>query len=202
MARRFLREATVVAHQSAESAVDLGVGLTEASYIRVVGLFHGLWRPTFDVLARWSIGVEGVWHVEDRATLARDDLVALGMSATAIEALPRCEVEPPLPAHDGMATAMGYAYVLEGSSLGAATIARRVEDELPLVPASTFLAQDPGRWAAFAASIDRQRLSSVELDQAAVAANRLFAAFEAIAVASRATGSAGGVSARSGLEER
>ncbi|CAN5544092.1 hypothetical protein BH10ACT1_BH10ACT1_18200 [soil metagenome] len=161
--------------------MGLGGRLTEPSYVRALGLFHGLWTPTEEAIARWSVGRDVRWPLEGRARLARHDLLVLGVSAAAISELPCCDVERLDPGAEGAATAFGYAYVLEGSARGAAVIARRLADELPEAPDSFLASREPGRWPAFKKSLDQQAWSEASQERAADAANRLFAALTAIA---------------------
>lgn len=53
-----------------------------------------------------------------------DDLRALGLDAAAIDALPRCHALPRVAPDDGGASALGVAYVLEGSTLGGRVLSR------------------------------------------------------------------------------
>ena len=179
---RYLRAATAPAHRAAEAAVGLGERLTEQSYIRCLGLFHGLWKPVEEAIARRATSHEVDWPVESRARLARRDLLHLGVRAGDIAALPCCGVER-LDRGENGAAAFGYAYVLEGSALGAAVIARRLRDELPGAPDAFVSMREPDRWPAFKKSLDQHVWSEASQQRAADAANRLFASFTTLALA-------------------
>lgn len=81
---------------------------------------------------------------------------------------------PPLIS-EGQAARWGAFYVLEGSRLGGAVLARRVPDGLP----TAFLgaAHPPGAWRELLARLDALELSAPELVQAVQGAKAVFAAF-------------------------
>jgi heme oxygenase (biliverdin-IX-beta and delta-forming) len=124
-----LKIETREAHDRIEAAIDLDRRLaSRASYrdllIRFYG-FHAAWesaavgkapdRPFFE-------------HRCKTQFLARD-LEALGLKSGDIIALPQCQPLMPLPAP---AAVLGSMYVVEGSTLGGAIIAREVERTLGL----------------------------------------------------------------------
>jgi heme oxygenase len=101
-------------------------------------------------------GIEAMmpeWNQRRRRFALAEDLAVLGVAIPAYEALQTCTNE---------ATLWGYAYVLEGSRLGAKMISRHVagSDE-PLVRAATHYlnhAPQPGQagWPAFLAELERR----------------------------------------------
>ena len=107
------------------------------------------------------------WTETLRSPRLVDDLTALGAIA-----IP--EVAP--PAYSDEASLLGGLYVLEGSRMGAAVLARQVPADFP----HQFLSVRPpaGHWAALIATLERKLYSSVELDIAKAAAQRTFACFE------------------------
>ena len=126
-----LKRETAVLHRRIED----GLGLTEAGlslerYKRVLESCLGYFEPVETRIAELApsappLGLE----LAARSQLLVKDLMALGSSAASIAALPRCRDLPPLttPAH-----LAGCLYVLEGSRLGGAIVARELERSLGL----------------------------------------------------------------------
>jgi heme oxygenase len=107
------------------------------------------------------------WPERRRTAALADDLAALGA------ALP----DPlPAPALPGPAACWGAAYVVEGSRLGGAMLARRVGEGLPRSYLGTPLA--PGAWRHFLGELDRHLATPAEQAEAVQAANAVFALFE------------------------
>src|SRR3954452_7915212 len=85
--------------------------------------FHRIWEPA--IAAHESLRA---FHVSrHRLPLLRRDLLALGMQARDIDALPPCDDARELAAHE--AEAIGSLYVLEGSTLGGQIISRALAQE-------------------------------------------------------------------------
>lgn len=101
-----------------------------------------------------------------RTAALRQDLRDLAIA-------PPASITPLIP--DGHAARWGALYVLEGSRLGGAVLARRVPDGLP----AAFLgaAHRPGAWRDLLARLDALELSGPELVQAVAGAKAVFAAF-------------------------
>jgi len=123
-----LRTETHPAHSRIEQAFDLDARTaTVAAYVELVQRLYGFH-------AAWELEASGVlpagW-LEGRARtpLLVRDLLALGCTGEAIAGLPLCG--PILPRAD-FAEALGAMYVVEGSTLGGAVIARHVERRLGL----------------------------------------------------------------------
>lgn len=107
------------------------------------------------------------WAQTLRSPRLMDDISALGITT-----IP--EVEP--PSYDNESALLGGIYVLEGSRMGAAVLARAVPADFP----RQFLSArpPPGYWAAIIATLERKLYSSVQLDNAKAAALRTFVCFE------------------------
>lgn len=106
------------------------------------------------------------WPERRRADLLRDDLALLGEDLPAPEAV----TVPETPA-----AVIGAAYVLEGSRLGGALLAREVGADLP----KRFLAGErSASWRSFVGELDRLLATPDELAQAIHSAKTIFAAFE------------------------
>ncbi len=108
------------------------------------------------------------WPARRRDALVRADLAALGIDPPA---------PLPPPALDGAAAAWGAAYVVEGSRLGGAMLARQVGTGLP----TSYLAapQPKGAWRGFLAALDEALVSEEQRAHATAAARATFALFEA-----------------------
>jgi heme oxygenase len=124
-----LRSETRPAHDRIEAAMDFERRISSpASYRDLLSRFYGFHSA-------WE--EEAVALAPDRAFFLRRckrellarDLEALGMSPQEIIHLPRCRPLMPLPAP---AAVLGGMYVIEGSTLGGAVIAREVERRLGL----------------------------------------------------------------------
>lgn len=121
-----LRRATHDLHGSLESA--LGLLSPPIDRTRILTLierfygFHTVWEPALAAF----IDDDSFLTPRRRAALAAADLVALGLGAAEIDALPRCR-EAGLFADAG--EAWGSLYVMEGSTLGGKLISRRLAQE-------------------------------------------------------------------------
>ena len=124
-----LRIETRPAHDRIERAVDFERRTSSRdAYRGLLGRFYGFHRA-FEAEAA-SLAPECVLFQQRRkAHLLERDLAALGMSPQEIIHLPRCCPLMPLPAP---AAVLGAMYVLEGSTLGGALIAREAQRRLGL----------------------------------------------------------------------
>jgi heme oxygenase (biliverdin-IX-beta and delta-forming) len=126
-----LRRETAELHRRIEEGLGLTeVGLSVERYKRLLESFLGYFEPVEARIAELApsappLGLE----LPARSQLLAKDLMALGSSAENIAALPRCTDLPRLttPAH-----LAGCMYVLEGSRLGGAIVARELERSLGL----------------------------------------------------------------------
>lgn len=107
------------------------------------------------------------WHGRKRGKAIASDLAALG------EAMP--PLLPVQPLAD-RAAQWGAAYVVEGSRLGGALLARSVPDDLP----KSYLgnAQPPGAWRAFLHNLDNALALPRDVALAIEAARATFGLFE------------------------
>lgn len=122
-----LKLETGPAHERIETAMDLDSRIASREryrdlLIRFYG-FHAAWEtaagataPDRDFFARRC-----------KAGLLAKDLAALGLTEREIIGLPQCDPLMPLPSP---AAVLGSMYVVEGSTLGGAIIAREVERRL------------------------------------------------------------------------
>lgn len=124
-----LKRETRPAHDRIETAMDLERRIaTRDGYkdllIRFYG-FHVAWEKAAYNLAPDKTFFES----RCKAKLLSKDLAALGMADDEIIRLPQCNPLMPLPSP---AAVLGSMYVVEGSTLGGAIIAREVERRLGL----------------------------------------------------------------------
>jgi heme oxygenase len=106
------------------------------------------------------------WTDRRRSALLRDDLDALGMTPTA---------PFPSPSFATNGAIAGGAYVLEGSRLGGAMLARAVAADLP----RAFLSapQPAGHWRTFLARLEQVLATHVERERAVTGAGQVFDLF-------------------------
>lgn len=104
---------------------DLGLGdatLTRSRFVFLLARFHGFhaaWEPA---MAR-ALADDPFWSPRRRVPRLAADLKAFGFAPADIAALPVC---PHVPVLDSMARALGSLYVMEGSRLGGAVVARNL----------------------------------------------------------------------------
>ena len=151
-----LKEQTSDIHKQVEERIPIfRSDFNGAEYVRLIELFYGFWAPVENKLCR-------IKALEDRqldlvgrmkSSLLEQDLRYLGRDPARV---PLCGS---LPAVDNFLTGVGCLYVLEGSSLGARIISRRVSDCLGLTTgagASFFNAYGEStseRWRGFKAFV-------------------------------------------------
>ena len=160
-ARAALRAATAAKHD----AVDAAFGRFDLTDPTSYGQFltaHARALPAVEQALRQ---VEGLPAFALRSDLLRDDLTALGLSMPTLL---------PLAPPESDAAAFGALYVIEGSRLGGAMLARRVPESLPHSYLSATHA--PGGWRAFGDLLDRAARAGDPgwIDRAAVAAEATF----------------------------
>jgi heme oxygenase (biliverdin-IX-beta and delta-forming) len=107
------------------------------------------------------------WPQRKRGHAVAADLAALG------EPLPAPLPAPPL---DAPAARWGAAYVVEGSRLGGALLARAVPDGFPRAYLGT--PQAPGAWRKFLEMLDKHLSLPHEIETATKSARATFALFE------------------------
>jgi heme oxygenase len=174
-----LRAATRSDHDRLEARLALGrAASSPAAWAAVLRAFLGFVEPMEARLAASPLaGALPDLHERLRAPLLRADLRALGEDPTAA---PRCT---DLPAAGALAEAFGVAYVLEGSTLGGAVIARTVGRDAPeLAGALRFFGaagpQAAARWRGFLAALERWPATAEDRHRAGGAAAATFATLE------------------------
>jgi len=165
--RAALREATTPQHQ----IVDAIYGKYDLSDRDSYGEFlsaHGRALPAIESALRQT----ALPRRELRTALIENDLAALGRRLPP----PLCFAGP-----QSNAAALGMLYVIEGSRLGGALLARRVPPGLPCTYLSA--THGPGQWKAFGEMLDRACEGPTWLDDAIAAANRAFGLYAEAAAA-------------------
>lgn len=171
MTPRFaLKAATAQAHERLDarfSRLDLAV---RDDYIAFLRAQAGALVPVEAALD--AAGAERVvedWLTRRRSGALLADLEQLGAIAPAAV---------PAPTLRSQTALLGAIYVLEGSRLGGAVLARTVPDTLP----RRFLAPgNPDAWRAFVRKLDEQLSSQADIEDAARAANAVFETFSSAA---------------------
>jgi heme oxygenase len=126
-----IRTETRSAHDRIERAIDIERRTASlAGYRSLLARFYGfhsVWEPAAEPI----IADPSLFRRRRKAGLLSRDLRVLGLGSEDIAALPRCEPLVPMP---NRAAALGAMYVIEGSTLGGAIIARQVERRHGLTP--------------------------------------------------------------------
>ncbi|WP_201836331.1 biliverdin-producing heme oxygenase [Microvirga zambiensis] len=124
-----LKIETRPAHDRIEAAIDLDRRIASRdAYRDLLSRFYGFhraWESDAADVAR----DHSFFRSRCKTQLLEKDLAALGLEPEEIEALPQCSPLMPLPAPEAV---LGSMYVVEGSTLGGAIIAREVERKLGL----------------------------------------------------------------------
>lgn len=165
-----MRRGTRAGHDRVDAAFsrfDLG---DRADYARFLRAQARAYLPVEDALGATAVAtlVPG-WLAHRRADALRADLEALGVSG------PSPLPVPPLPT---AAEALGAWYVLEGSRLGGALLARAVAPGLP----AAFLASRGRKWAKSVELLNNSLYRPDDLERAVGAARASFALFERAAL--------------------
>jgi len=122
-----LRKGTADIHQLVERRVPVfREGFNLEDYSQLVEQFFGFWAPVEERLANLESLRDPDLALQSRfrCSLLREDLLILGRDPASVR---RCEKVPRL---DNFLQGLGCLYVLEGSTLGAQIIARRLEEIL------------------------------------------------------------------------
>jgi heme oxygenase (biliverdin-IX-beta and delta-forming) len=124
-----LKIETKPAHDRIEKALDVERRMVSRdAYKELLIRFHGF-HSAWEEAAVAVVPDPEFFRQRCKTALLAKDLKALGMKDEEVAALPRCHPLMPLQAP---AAALGSMYVVEGSTLGGAIIARNVERALGL----------------------------------------------------------------------
>ncbi len=158
-----LRERTAAAHAAVDAAFA-GYDLADAGGYRAFLIAHARALPAVEA---WLSRRAGMPDWRPRAGALAEDLAALGV-----------EMPAPLPfaLPDDDAAAWGALYVVEGSRLGGAMLARDVGAGLPRAYLSAVFA--PGEWRSLRAALDAALVDEGALDRAVDAAEATFGLYQ------------------------
>jgi heme oxygenase len=174
-----LRNGTEDIHRLIEQRVPVfREGFNLEDYTRLVEHFFGFWQPVEERLSRLTALRDPDLALQSRmkCSLLSADLRILGRDS---EAVRRCEQ---LPSLDTDLQGFGCLYVLEGSTLGAPIIARRLDEKLQLREGSgaSFFNAYGGlvgpRWMAFKHYVSA-RVKPEHADDVVAAARQTFTCF-------------------------
>lgn len=121
-----LRAGTRECHRALEDRLPFfREGFDAHAYRRLLAAYYGFHAP-LELHLGGYLADERV-----KAPVLVRDLLALGLSAADIDALPLCQA---LPSLDDEARALGVMYVIEGSTLGGQVLKRAMAERLGLGP--------------------------------------------------------------------
>ncbi|WP_419826045.1 biliverdin-producing heme oxygenase [Sphingomonas sp.] len=166
-AHQALREATRADHEALDGMFgrfDLG----DRDAYRAFLTAHAMALPAVEAALDAAGFADALpdWPERHRADAIAADLAALGAPLPAPLAS---------PAIADAAACWGAAYVLEGSRLGGAFLARQVADAWPKSYLGT--SQTPGRWRAFLSALDDAIATPQDIASAGATARAVFALF-------------------------
>lgn len=170
-----VRDATATRHRQVERRIDVRASFgSAAAYGAMLSRLFGFHAPLEAELRGWPSVIDGVAPLPRRDRLAAD-LVAVGVDPSAV-AVHTTPVGLPRDAPGRV----GALYVIEGSALGGAILARLAERRLGLTAATgaAFFHGDAGpgsddRWALVLAAIDVEGAAG-RLDAVIAGARRTF----------------------------
>lgn len=173
-----LRERTRGAHERLETGLDvLGRGHDRDAYAGLLAGFRSVYAP----LERAVDGCPATsslvpdWPARRKTGWLDEDLARLGVPVPPDAAVPAVRTAEDVA---------GAAYVMEGATLGGATVLRRLEsawtEPLPHRFFTSYGADRGRRWREFRRRVDA---AGLDVDATVASAGRTFAAFEAACLA-------------------
>ena len=183
MLRDDLRRHTRSHHERVEAVLDIPGSIRDSNdYVHLLGALFGFYAPLETKLWKHeellrSLGLS----LSDRqkSDKLREDLQSLGLTHRAIDSLALCSS---LPALATCRHALGSLYVLEGSTLGAQLIARRLRRDLhPDPPIRFFLGygeRTGAMWRGFVDTLNGITLAAGETAEVLQGAEETFDALE------------------------
>jgi len=121
---RDLRAATSHLHRRLDTRLPFS-NADITIYRRVIQAYYGFYLPLEWLLAGQASIIPGIdWPKRIKTPFLRQDLLALELTGSEIDALPVCQR---LPVVDTMAQALGVLYVVEGATLGGQALRDLIE---------------------------------------------------------------------------
>lgn len=179
-----LRGETATAHQNIEEAVNIENNTKNlSSYIRILELFYGFYKPIEDILYSSKLIEESFLQMPRRRKTQWliNDLEHLGFSTSQITKLSLCKVLPTLQTQHQL---MGCLYVLEGSTLGGQIISGHLHRNLGITSTNggqffnSYGTKVGLMWRQFMAVLSRYATASCYEAEIIAAANETFSCFQ------------------------
>lgn len=124
-----LRAATSHLHRRLDARLPFSTN-DIAVYRRMMTAYYGFYRPFESMVADLATAISGLgWAGRLKTAALQQDLVALGLTLSEIDALPLCRH---LPAVATTEQALGALYVLEGATLGGQALRAIVKKKLDI----------------------------------------------------------------------
>jgi heme oxygenase len=148
-----IRAATAAAHEELEGRLDVFRRLGDLKEHRALMIaFHGLYAAAEAALTPWLVGIEGLDYAGRlKRDVLRVDLASLGA---------RPPAPPRQPTIDDRAQALGFAYVLEGATLGGQLIRKRLRATGHSLEGVSFFGiygvETGPRWRSFCEVLERE----------------------------------------------
>lgn len=177
-----LRAATWASHQRLEKRLDIKARFSNhAAYREHLERMWGFCAALESNVAGPLTGSLADFESRRKLPLLSRDLIALGSTPAAIDALPLC---PGLPVCDDAPQSFGCLYVIEGATLGGRTLLPMVQNRLGMTAAhgASFLASygdaiDP-MWRAFGEALEACCSGAGRPERAASAAAATFGSLD------------------------
>ncbi|PYC19339.1 biliverdin-producing heme oxygenase [Pseudomonas jessenii] len=178
-----LRAGTAELHIALEKRLPFFSDLLDTqAFVRLMKAYYGFYLPLESALQQ-SDAIPTDFDLAPRlkTPTLRADLLALGVSAAALQSLPQCEQ---LPLIDSSAACLGVLYVLEGATLGGQILRREISSRLGLEAdnGAAFLdiygAATGRRWRDFIEYLGSLPMSAAERAAVVTAAQTTFSCFE------------------------
>ncbi|MGY1891697.1 biliverdin-producing heme oxygenase [Pseudomonas sp. SDT291_1_S447] len=178
-----LRAGTAELHIALEKRLPFFSDLLDTqAFVRLMKAYYGFYLPLESALQQ-SDAIPTDFDLAPRlkTPILLADLLALGVSAAALQSLPQCEQ---LPLIDSSAACLGVLYVLEGATLGGQILRREISSRLGLEAnnGAAFLdiygAATGRRWRDFIEYLGSRPMSAAERAAVVTAAQTTFSCFE------------------------
>ncbi|PNG45595.1 heme oxygenase [Pseudomonas asplenii] len=178
-----LRAGTAELHIALEKRLPFFSDLLDTqAFVRLMQAYYGFYLPLENALQQSdAIPTDFDLAARLKTPILLADLLALGVSAAALQSLPQCEQ---LPLIDSSAACLGVLYVLEGATLGGQILRREISSRLGLEAnnGAAFLdiygAATGRRWRDFIEYLGSRPMSAAERAAVVTAAQTTFSCFE------------------------